>query len=89
MQGLRPKQLARIGIFYLEEAVLDVLFEAGPLSATSISKRLGVFRGEGHYGYLVYNVLQKLEAERRVGRCRSVRGGWQLTEKEIEQRSDD
>ena len=29
MQGSRPKQLARIGIFYLEEAVLDVLFEAG------------------------------------------------------------
>ena len=89
MQGLRPKQLARIGIFYLEEAVLDVLFEAGPLSATSISNRLSVFRGDGHYGYLVYNVLQKMEAEGRVGRCRSVRAGWQLMEKEIEQRSDD
>lgn len=89
MRGLRPKQLARIGIFHLEEAVVDVLFEAGPLGAAAISNRLSVFRGEGHYGYLVYNVLQKMETEGRVGRCRSVRGGWQLTEKEIEQRRDD
>ena len=28
MQGLRPRQLAQIGMVYLEEAVLDVLFEA-------------------------------------------------------------
>ena len=47
----------------------------GPLSTTSISNHLSVFRGEGHYGYLVYNVLQKLEAEGRVGRCRTVRAG--------------
>ena len=24
MQGLRPKQVARMGMFYLEEAVLDI-----------------------------------------------------------------
>ena len=28
LHDLHPKQLARIGIFYLEEAVLDVLLEA-------------------------------------------------------------
>ena len=78
-----------MGLLYLEEAVLDVLFDADSLSASSISKRLGVFRVEGHYGYLVYNVLQKPEAERRVSRCRFVRGGWQLTKKEFEQRRDD
>ena len=89
MRGLRPKQLARIGIFHLEEAVVDVLFESGPLGATAISNRLGVFHGEGYYGYLVFNVLQKLETEGHVGRCRPVRGGWKLTEKEIEQRRDD
>ena len=28
MGGLRPKQLARIGMFYIEEAILDLLLEA-------------------------------------------------------------
>ena len=49
MAGLRPKQLARIGVSYLEEAVLDVLYEAVHgeddqemwLATTKTSKRLG------------------------------------------------
>ena len=28
MTGLRPKQLVRLGMFYLEEAILDILLEA-------------------------------------------------------------
>ena len=28
LHGLQPEQLARLGVSYLEEAVLDVLYEA-------------------------------------------------------------
>lgn len=36
-----PKQLVRIGIFYLEKSVLDVMGDE-PLKASKISKRLGI-----------------------------------------------
>ena len=48
LHGLEPEQLARIGIFYLEEAVLDVLHEArhseGWLEPKEISERLDIAR---------------------------------------------
>lgn len=47
MKGLSPKQSAQKGVFYLEEAVLDVLFRAynqESLSSREISKRAGLPR---------------------------------------------
>ena len=83
LHGLRPKQLARIGIFYLEEAVLDVLFEAKYkqewLQPADICERAD----------MTYGVLAKLEAEGRIEHSQATRQKWQLTEKEFENRRDD
>ena len=104
MSGLRPKQLARMGVFYLEEAILDVLLDARHegdcIGAAEIGKRTGIFRdrGEGIVGEkgilndaIVHGVLVKLTVERRVDRCDQPngRGGWELTDKEFETRRDD
>lgn len=48
MAGIRPKQLARLGEFHLEEAVMDVLLEAAHedecIGGAEISRRAGIFR---------------------------------------------
>jgi len=48
---MRPKHDARLGEFYLEEAVLDVLLEARYenlcIGAADISKKAGIFRDGG------------------------------------------
>jgi len=45
---IRPKQLARLGEFHLEEAILDVLLEARHeelcLGAAEISRQAGIYR---------------------------------------------
>ncbi len=73
MGGLRPRQLARIGMVYLEEAVLDVLLEAKGkwLEPAQISERLGISsstsdRLRGTQYPLVRGILDKLEDEERV-----------------------
>ena len=85
-----PKQLGRIGIFYIEEAILEVLFEAmdAPdesfVRAVDIAPKIGVKHGlDGNW--LVSDILRKLEAEERVEQ-REVRGPWKLTEAEYQTR---
>lgn len=97
--GIRPKQHARMGMFYLEEAVLDVLLEAKHeeecLGPAEISKRAGIFRDRGSVNIMndaiVHGVLVKLSDEGRVERCKQPtgRGGWELTEREFAERRDD
>lgn len=91
MQGLRPRQLARIGMVYLEEAVLDVLSEAKRrgqcLEPNDISKRCGIhstptIRGL-HYA-IIHGILHKLSYEDRV-LCNE-KSEWTLTDKEFEER---
>ena len=100
LHGLQPEQLARIGMFYLEEAVLDVLYEAVHgdndsktwLTIAKISKRLGIPASDRGLGYpLVRCVLDKLLSEARVQRPSLNRGGarYQLTKEEREKRCDD
>lgn len=104
MSGIRPKQHARMGMFHLEEAILDVLLDAKHegdcIGAAEIGKRTGIFRdrGEGIVGEkgilndaIVHGVLIKLTTERRVERCTQPndRGGWELTSSEFEMRRDD
>ena len=52
MTGIRPKQYTRMGEFYLEEAVLDVLLDAKHesecIGLAEISKRAGMFRKKGY-----------------------------------------
>lgn len=85
MNGIRPKQHARLGEFHLEEAVLDVLLEAKHesecLGTKTISERAGIFResGAGDEGAedapkqfndaIVTGILIKLHRENRVTRC--------------------
>ena len=93
MENLRSRQLARIGMVYLEEAILDVLFEATQeaegRTPASVSKKLGIPRCRQTRNYpIVYGVLHKLEevdglAERCPGRTHS----WQLTEKGVKELS--
>ncbi len=94
-----PKQNARLGMFYLEEAVLDVLLEAkyedkciGP---AEISKRGGIFRDGGRentlHDAIAFGILVKLHSEKRVQRCTQPngKGGWKLTDKEFHERRED
>ena len=97
MKGLSPKQLAQKGVFYLEEAVLDVLFRAYNqefLSSREISRRAGLPRRQTEKwedDMIAYGVLDKLQNEERVKNNRPGRGAdcWQLTEKEFEKRRED
>ena len=93
LHGLEPEQLARIGIFYLEEAVLDVLFEAKYkqewLQPADICERADMTYVLFEKGDIAYGVLAKLEAEGRIEHSQATRQKWQLTEKEFENRRDD
>ena len=100
MTGVRPKQLSRMGQFYLEEAVLDVLLEAKHegecIGAAEISRKAGIYRERGVIDAMndaiVTGLLVKLHSENRVEQCiqsRANRGGWQLTDNEFASRRDD
>lgn len=99
MSGFRPKQHGCMGMFHLEEAVLDVLLEAKHkdecLGAAEISKQAGIFRDRGTQKMMndaiTTGLLIKLDSEGRVERCRqpSGRGGWKLTADEFAVRRDD
>jgi hypothetical protein len=99
MSGIRPKQLARLGQFYLEEAVLDVpLREAqrgGCIGPAEISVRAGIFRERGTPNIMndaiATGILVKLFDDGKVERCEqpSGRGGWKLTDAEFARRRDE
>ncbi len=101
MAGIRPKQHARMGMFHLEEAVLDILLEAKHegdcIGAAEISRRAGIFRDRGDVNIMndaiATGVLVKLHDEGRVARCQQTRspnlGGWELTDSEFGLRRDD
>ena len=100
MSGIRPKQLARIGEFHLEEAILDVLlnakYENECLGPADISRRAGIYRERGAINAMndaiVTGLLVKMHEQGRVARCKqesTKRGGWELTDKEYGLRRDD
>ena len=84
------KQLARIATFYLEEAVLDVLFEAMSVPeapfvrAVDIARKIGIEHWTNE-NWLVSDILYKLRAEERVEQ-KTNRGPWKLTEVEYQKR---
>lgn len=80
---IRPKQFARMGEFYLEEAILDVLLEAKHqgqcIGAAAIGKRTGIFgkSGDEKKGEvknwndgIVTGCLNKMMQKGRVQRCK-------------------
>ena len=97
--SIRPRQLSRMGTFYLQEAVLDILYEHYPegygIGAADISRRAGIYRDRGPSDIMndaiVTGVLNSLHEQGKVGRIEQEggRGGWRLTESEYNQRRDD
>lgn len=96
---IRPKQLARMGEFHLEEAILDVLLEAKYeeqcMGAAEVSRRTGIYRDRGSENIIndaiVHGMLNKLADQRKVERCKQPngKGGWRLTDTEFQRRRDD
>lgn len=99
MAGIRPKQHSRMGMFHLEEAILDVLLEARHegecIGPAEISRRAGIYRDRGSLDVMndavAWGIINKLHDEGRVQRCKQVnnRGGFELTDKEFSLRRDD
>lgn len=100
----RAQQFALAGEFLLEEAVLDVLWEARRngecLGPAEISKRAGIFRESGlakksGNDDIVWGILAKLVKHGRVHKCRKdplkskKEDGWELADDEFEKRHDD
>lgn len=91
LHGLEPEQLARIGMFYLEEAILDLLFEDARhngqgLGPTEISRRLGTFLSWYNPGDLIVaGFLEKLKGEGLANNV--IRGHWVLTEMGLENKT--
>jgi len=91
---IRPKQLARIGVFYLHEAILDVLCEHYPkghgLGAADIGRMTGIYRGVRMNDAIVSGCLNELEVLGKVEPApqENTRGGWRLSEKEYGRRGD-
>ena len=92
---IRPKQFSRLGEFYLEEAILDVLLEAHyegeSLYPAEIGKRTGIFREAGYSmksgnDAIVWGILGKLI---KYGRIIKDDNGFKLTDDEFETRRDD
>ncbi len=80
-------------MFYLEEAILDLLLEAEMstqqgLGPTEISKRLGTYlSGDSFQNAIVYGFLEKLKGEGLIEKVE--RAHWMLTEKERRKRRED
>ncbi len=90
-----PKQLTRIGIFYLEEAILDVLSEARHqgrdfISKADIEREVGIYQRWENSQFLCASILNKLEGDARIKTRQSETGrtrtGWQIEETEYNQR---
>ena len=89
---MTAKQLTRIGVFYIEEAILDTLFQANDLyvRAADIARDLGV-KSWDESDWIVATILYKLEKDERVEARRDAGGrktGWKLTTLEKNRRAD-
>ena len=88
----------QMGVFYLEEAVLDVLFKtriAGEhLAPASISRRAGIPGDRDPGGVQFYSIatgiLRKLEIEDRVQRPEqpAIQGEYEITDTEFSRREE-
>jgi len=97
--SIRPRQLSRIGMFYLQEAVLDVLYahylEKHGLGPAEISKRADIYRERGVKNTLndaiVWGLLNSLHAQGKVRQVKQKdgKGGWKLTDTEYSRRKED
>ena len=80
---MTPKQMGRLGLFHIEEAILEVLSEEPEgLTPANISKRIGIYGHPDAELALTYAIahgtLVELEQKGFVERSDSSR--WKLTE---------
>ena len=89
---MTPKQLARLGIFHIEEAILEVLFQATDeyTLAADISRKIGIAQSYDQYSWIVAPILDKLAEEGRVEPriVGTQKRGWKLTDRERNRRAD-
>ena len=82
---MTAKQLARIGVFYIEEAISTVLFQVHPeyMRAANLSRSIGIKNWDTQ-DWVISNVLRKMEADGRVETqyVNNRREGWKLTKAE-------
>ena len=80
---IRPKQMARLGEFYLEEAVLDVLSAASQqqekgVKAAEIGRQAGIFGEHATLAFgdaIVSGILAKLFKQGRIVKCEDSANG--------------
>ena len=90
---MTAKQLTRIGVFHIEEAILDTLFESDEeyTRAADIARNCGISQSWKDSGWIIACVLYKLEEDQRVETRRDSSGrrsGWKLTTHEKNRRAD-
>ena len=85
---MTAKQMGRLGVFYIKEAILEVLqTEPEGLPPADISRAIGIrgyYSGNENYGstihyYIVRGILNKLYSENRIERAGESQR-WKLTE---------
>ena len=88
-----PEQLAQKGIDYLEEAILDVLFEAKQnerdpfVRLRDMRKILGIYNQWRNDNWLIRSLLYKLEYKDEKIKQKVEGGPWKLTDAEYNRRS--
>ncbi len=91
MSHIEPEEYARIGIYLLEESILEILMEGmienERISNAKVSKRMEIYRGpSGSRDWISWTILNKLIEENRV--IRPERGRYELSEQEFASRRD-
>ena len=89
---MTAKQLTRIGVFHIEEAILDTLFESEDecVRAAEIARKCGISQSWSDSGWIIAGILYKLEEDQRVEARRGPSGqrsGWKLTTRERNRRA--
>ena len=89
---MTAKQLTRVGVFHIEEAILDTLFQANDtyVRAADIARDLGI-KSWDEGNWIVSAILYKLDEDGRVEarrNAREERTGWKLTTLEKNRRTD-
>ena len=64
---MTAKQLTRIGVFHIEQAILDTLFQSDDeyVRAAEIARELGL-RSWDRFNWIVSRILYKIEKDERV-----------------------
>lgn len=90
---MTPKQQARLGLFHIEEAILEVLFQANDeyTPAADIARKIGITQSYDQYSWIVAPILNKLAEDGRVEPriVGTQKRGWKLSERERNRRAVD